>query len=59
MSKLGNSDFSLQLTNDQNRVEADRFYGWDIDVADCWYQHCPVSLNDRDAFYEDSSYRFF
>lgn len=59
MSILSKLDVDLQLKKDKNEVEVDRLYGWDIDVADTWYEYCPRSLADKDAFYQDSSWRHF
>jgi hypothetical protein len=56
---LNKNDDQWQIDKDKATTQNDRFYGWEIDVAGTWYQYCPHSLNDRDSFYADSSYRFY
>ncbi len=59
MSKLNDRDCQRQIDKDDCSNENDRFYGWELDVSDTWYLYCPKTLNDRDSFYADSSWRFF
>ena len=60
MSKLNDNDCQRQIDNDNCSNENDRFYGWELDVSDTWYLiDMPKTLNDRDSYYADSSWRFF
>jgi hypothetical protein len=61
MSKLNTKDLELQEAFDYLRTFTDQEYGWFYDVSETWYlpQYLPRGLSAQDAFYEDSSWRFF
>lgn len=60
MSKLNKLDEEFQERGDLYDLEADRCFGWDLDVTDTWYKKLWTrKLSELDCFYHYSYLRSF
>jgi hypothetical protein len=58
MSRINKLDAAHQDKVDQRDLEYDRFYGWEYDVSDMWYEHLYTKkLGELDCFYHFSYWR--
>ena len=60
MSQLNNLDNEKQEWSDEYALEVDRYYGWEIDVSDTWYDGLwTKKLGELDCYYHYSDFRYF